>query len=149
MQKDKEKDIEGLLLMQALQGLGNIVPGQFVKAAEPEVVEDDGLGERDVYKDLKLPSHIDSMMHEHAKFLQEFGTTHSHNFLLGWTPEKTSSFSWTLVVQTLLPWTPFFQHPKTCSFKSLKKLPQTQMQASQKVDCNVNAAISTPCELVE
>ena len=58
-----------------MQGLANIAQGQAVPRviAEPEIVEDDGLGERDVYKDLKLPSHIDSMMHEHGKFSAEYG----------------------------------------------------------------------------
>ena len=54
-----------------------MVPGQANPkiTGEPEAVEDDGLGERDVYKDLKLPVHIDAMMHEHGKFLTDYGTT--------------------------------------------------------------------------
>ena len=62
-------------MLQAIQGLANAAQGQAAAriAPVPESVEDDGLGERDVYKDLKLPSHIDSMMHEHSKFLMEYG----------------------------------------------------------------------------
>ena len=35
--------------------------------------DDDGLGEREVYKDLDLPEHIDAMLHEHAAFLASRG----------------------------------------------------------------------------
>ena len=62
-------------MLQAMQGLANAAQGQAAARIppEPESIEDDGLGERDVYKDLKLPSHIDSMMHEHSKFLMDYG----------------------------------------------------------------------------
>ena len=43
------------------------------KPAPEAIAEDDGLGEREVFKDLKLAAHIDSMMHEHGKFLVEHG----------------------------------------------------------------------------
>lgn len=49
--------------------------GQASVKIEPEVAEDDGLGERDMYKDLKLPSHIDTMMHDHGIFLVQYGMT--------------------------------------------------------------------------
>ena len=65
--------------LQAVAGLTSVSQGQTVARiqAEPETIKDDGLGERDVYKDLKLPSHIDSMMHEHSKFLTEYGEPYS------------------------------------------------------------------------
>lgn len=59
-----------MLVLQALQGLGTLMAGQPVKVPDPEA---NALGEREVYKDLNLPAHIDSMMHEHGKFLVEFG----------------------------------------------------------------------------
>lgn len=58
-----------------MQGLGSMLqaPGATRTLPEQELIEDDGLGEREVFKDLKLAPHIDSMMHEHGKFLAEHG----------------------------------------------------------------------------
>jgi len=64
---------------QAMQGLSNLGQGSLGGGripSEAAAPEDDGLGERSVYKDLDLAPHIDAIMHQHCKFLVQHGEGH-------------------------------------------------------------------------